>query len=94
MEFDLHTAAGAYEIVDVDFSKLTYDELKPFADLGIADALKAMKNLVGYDYLKPASKTNLDDVRYYLEWLKANEPAKYESFMALNSEQPVAEENS
>lgn len=94
MEFDLHAAAGTYETVDVDFSKLTYDDLKPFADLGIADALKAMKKLVGYDYLKPASQTNLDDVRYYLTWLKINEPEKYASFMALNSEQPTPEENS
>jgi hypothetical protein len=94
MEFDLHTAAGTYETVDVDFSTLTYDDLKPFADLGIPDALKAMKNLVGYDYLKSASKTNLDDVRYYLAWLKINDPEKYASFMALDSEQPALEENS
>jgi hypothetical protein len=53
-----------------------------------------MKKLVGYDYLKSASKTNLDDVRYYLAWLKINDPEKYASFMALNSEQPAPEENS
>jgi hypothetical protein len=93
MEFDIHTAGGTYETIDVDFSKLTYDELKPFADLGIADALKAMKKIVGYDYLKPASQIDRDDVRYYMAWLKVNDPEKYAKFMSLDN-QPAPEENS
>jgi hypothetical protein len=91
MGFEIHYQDGSVENVDLDFSTMTYEDLKPFADLGIGPALDAMKKLIGYDYLKPANKTTLDDVHYYMRWLEKNNPERYKEIMALNDE-PETEE--
>lgn len=79
MEINAHYESGDAKTFDVDFSLLSKEDLIPFANLALPGALEAMKKLVGYDWLKPVSDMNAEDVRYYMDWMRSNNPEKHAS---------------
>jgi hypothetical protein len=86
MIINVHLEDGSSVEQEVDFKTMSVEDRRPYADMGIPSALSAMKNLIGYDYLKPAKDMTRQDAREYLYWLKKNNPAEYERLEASTKE--------
>jgi hypothetical protein len=56
------------EAVEVDFTKLSEEELEVYAIMGIADARKELKNRIGFDQFKAPEELTPDDARFYAKW--------------------------
>jgi hypothetical protein len=77
MIVSIHLEDGSVIDTDVDFSSMTVEEIRPYADMAIPSALKAMKNLIGYDYLKSPKDFTIKDAEFYARWAKKNDPESY-----------------
>jgi hypothetical protein len=58
------------EAVDLDFAKLSEEELEVYAMMGIADARKELKNRIGFDQFKGPEEFTPDDAKFYAKWQK------------------------
>lgn len=79
------------ESVDVDFAKLSEAELEVYAQFGIADARKELKNRIGFDQFKAPEDLTPEDAEFYDNWLKnqvsTNQDKIVEGFSDEGSEQ-------
>jgi hypothetical protein len=58
------------EAVDLDFAKLSEEELEVYGMMGIADARKELKNRIGFDQFKEPEEFTPDDAKFYAKWLE------------------------
>lgn len=58
------------ESVELDFAKLSEEELEVYAMMGIADARKELKNRIGFDQFKAPEDLTPDDADFYANWQK------------------------
>ena len=56
------------EAVELDFAKLSEEELEVYAMMGIADARKELKNRIGFDQFKVEEDFGTDDADFYANW--------------------------
>jgi hypothetical protein len=58
------------ETVELEFDKMSEKELEVYAQMGIADARKELKNRIGFDPFKAPEDCTEDDADFYDNWLK------------------------
>lgn len=58
------------ESVELEFSKLSEQELEVYAMMGVAEARKELKNRIGFDQFKAPEEYTEDDAKFYDKWLK------------------------
>lgn len=86
MKIRIDSASGP-EIMEVDFSKMEDNQLKAFAAAGSSEAQEELKNRTGIDVYKPIEDVTGDDVKEFAEWLKNNDPEKYNTIIKSSSDE-------
>ncbi len=85
MKIRIDSAAGA-EIVEVDFSAMEDDRLDAFASAGSLDAREELKKRRGLDVYSPIDEISSGDIKDYIEWLKNNNPEKYNTIVKTSND--------
>lgn len=79
-------SANGVEIVEVDFSAMEDDRLDAFAAAGSLDAREELKKRRGLDVYSSLEEISSGDIKDYIEWLKNNNPEKYNTIVKTSND--------
>jgi hypothetical protein len=75
---------GSTEKIDV--TKLEDGRLRTLAKFGSSEARAELKKRIGIDPFKSLDELTDEDADYYMEWLKNNDPEKYNKIVSIDEE--------
>jgi hypothetical protein len=69
---------GSSKVVDVDVSTLSEEQLNIYAEMGAKEAIKELKNRIGFNPYKAIEDYTLKDAKKYQEFLESKSSKKEE----------------